>query len=455
MMTRSLIARRACAALLAGMTVLLSGCLGGGGSSGGNAQLRVLNLTTDLSSIDVSLSGTKSFPAVATQALTTSSSLTAQAYTVSVSSAGSPTSLFSGTYSLAKDLHYTGVVWGSADSLNFATLPEDQNDSLAAGTTEVRVYNATASAGAFDIYLTPVLQSVPDLNGVAATRAGVASRGLSGYALLATGSYRLRITAAGNPDDVRLDVPSLSLGDVQYATVVITAGQGNALVNATVVVQQGATLTSFNNGNARVRVVASVAINSDNVTRSLIGVSFDGTALPSGTLRSPSVGPYTSVASGNRTVAVTLNGQTYSTTTQSIAPGADYTLLAFGSQATPQVVLIPDDNSVPAVGKVQLRLINGDDTVGQATLLVDNGNLSINSIDAGVASAYNIYTATTGTTSAIPSRLEVFSGNTPDVALYTNASQTLLSQGVYTVFLLRGGLSASSPAPTGLLRKDR
>ena len=64
--------------------------------------------------------------------------------------------------------------------------------------------------------------------------------------------------------------------------------------------------------------------------------------------------------------------------------------------------------------------------------------------------------ATTGTTSAIPSRLEVFSGNTPDVALYVNPSQTLLSQGVYTVFLLRGGLNGSQqPAPTGLLRKDR
>jgi hypothetical protein len=454
-MTRSLIARRACAALFAGLTVLLSGCLGGGGSSGGNAQLRVLNLTTDLASIDVSLSGTKSFPAAARQALTSSSSLTAQSYTVSVASAGSPTSLFSGTYSLAKDLHYTGVVWGSADSLNFATLPEDQNDSLAAGTTEVRVYNATANAGAFDVFLTPVLQNVPDLNGVLATRSSVSSRGLSGYALLSTGDYRLRVTAAGNPDDVRLDVPSLTLGDVQYATIIITAGQGNALVNATVVVQQAASLTAFNNGSARVRVVASVAINSDNVTRSLIGVSVDGTALPSGTLRSPSVGPYTSVASGNRTVTVTLNGATFWNKPLSIAAGADYTLMAYGSQADPQFVLIPDDNSVPSVGKVQLRLINGDDTIGQATLLVDNGNLSIDSIDPGVASSYNIYTATTGTTSAIPSRLEVFSGNTPDVALYTNPSQTLLSQGVYTVFLLRGGLSGSTPAPTGLLRKDR
>jgi hypothetical protein len=283
----------------------------------------------------------------------------------------------------------------------------------------------------------------------------VASRGLSGYAPLATGSYRLRITAAGNPDDVRLDVPSLTLGDVQYATIIITAGTGNALVNATVVVQQATALTAFNNGNARIRVVASVEINSDNVTRSLVGVSVDGTALPSGTLRSPSVGPYTSVASGNRTVAVSLNGTTFSTTTQSIAPGADYTLMAYGSQANSQVVLIPDDNSVPVVGKVQLRLINGDDTVGQATLLVDNGNLSINSIDPGTGSSYNLYTATTGTTSAIPSRLEAFSGNAPDVALYTNPSQTLLSQGVYTVFLLRGGLSGSTPVPTGLLRKDR
>jgi hypothetical protein len=463
-MTRSLIARRTCAALLVGLTTLLSACLGGGGSGGGNAQLRVLNVTNDVPSLDVSLSGTKTYTAVATQGLTASSTVAAQSYTVGITVAGSPTSLFSSTYSLAKDQHYTGVVWGSSDALHFNTLPEDENDSLASGTTEVRVFNATANAGAFDVYLTPLLQNVPDLNGAAATRSNVASSALSGYALLATGSYRLRITGAGNPSDVRLDVPSVTLGDVQYATIIITAGTGNALVNATVLVQQSTPLTAFNNGQARIRVVASVQINSDS-TRSAIGVQLDGvdvvTGCPAGspcTLRSPVVGPYEPVASGNHTVAVSLNGTVYSTTTQSLAPGGDYTLMAYGSQASPKVVLIPDNNSVPVIGKVQIRMINGDDTAGPVTLLVDSGNLAIYNVLPGGASDYNLYNSTTSSTTAIPSLLEVYSQDASTFgALYTKSNQTLLSQGVYTVFLLRGGLSPTTglPASTGQLSKDR
>lgn len=455
-MIRFSLARSVGSALLLCTTMLLSACLGGGGSSGGNANLRVLNLTNDLASVDVTFTGGSKFSAVAQQAVTSSVSVPAQSFSVSVASAGSPTSLFSGTYTLAKDLHYTAVVWGSADSLHLATLPEDQNDNLVTGTTEVRVFNASANAGAFDVYLTPVAQSVPDLTGVAATRASVSSGAISGYSLLSTGDYRLRITGAGNPQDVRLDVPSVTLGNQQYATVIVTAGSGNSLVNATVLVQQGS-LTAFNNGNARVRLVASVQINGDS-TRSAVSVKIDGTAMPSGSLRSPDVGPYTTLTSGNHQFDVLLNGTVVSTTTQSIAAGVDYTLMAWGPQSAPQVTLITDDNSVPAIGKVQLRLINGDDTAGAVSLLVDSGNLAIFGVAPGDASPYSLYSATTGSTTSLRSTLEVFAQDSANFgALYSNPAQNLISQGVYTVFLLRGGLSSTTgqPAPTGLLRKDR
>ena len=458
-MTRSLIARLGWATLLAGATALLAACIGGGGGDSGSAQLRVLNLSTNLASVDVSLSGAKTFSAVTTNTLTSSTSVTAQAYTMSVSQTGDATTLFSSPFSLSKDQHYTGLVWGASDGLRFSLLPEDENDSLSSGTTAVRVFNATINSGAFDVYLTPATQNVPDLSVVAPTRSNVqpastSSSGLSGYAVVNTGSYRLRITAAGNPNDVRLDVPSVTLSDVQYATVIITAGTGNALVNATILIQQGTVLTSFNNGQSRIRVVAGVQLNSDN-TRSSISVAVDGSALASGTQASPAVGPYTEITAGNHDIAVSLNGSVVSTTTQAFTAGGDYTLMAYGPQASPQVVLLADDNSVPVTGKVSLRVVNGDDTAGPISLLVDNGNVYVPDILPGTASSYVLANATTNN---VQSSLEIDSQNASTFGpIYRNDAQTLISQGVYTIFLLRGGLSTttSQPAPTGILRKDR
>jgi len=202
-----------------------------------------------------------------------------------------------------------------------------------------------------------------------------------------------------------------------------------------------------------VRVVASIEANSDN-TRSNVSVNLDGTALASGSQNSPTVGPYTSVTAGSHQIAVSLNaGAAFSTTTQSFTAGGDYTLMAYGSQAAPVVTLLTDNNSVPAINRISLRLVNGDDTAGPVTLLVDNGNVFIPDIAAGTASSY-VAASSTGTN--VATTLEVDSQSTFG-ALYQNDNQNFLSQGVYTVFLLRGGVSTTTglPAPTGVVRKDR
>ena len=106
-MTPAFFSRRL--ALLAALasSVLLAACGGGGGDGGGNTNLRAINLTTDLPSVDLFTGDTRRFTALATDAVAASVSLGANTYTLNVKKANDPQTLLTGSYSLAKDQNYT------------------------------------------------------------------------------------------------------------------------------------------------------------------------------------------------------------------------------------------------------------------------------------------------------------------------------------------------------------
>jgi hypothetical protein len=99
------------------------------GSDAGTAQIRALNLTADLPSIDLYTDTTKQFSAVATDALGSYSGVGAATYTLKVNRAGDGATLLSGSYTLSKDQHYTAVVWGRETALRLSTLPEDEDNN--------------------------------------------------------------------------------------------------------------------------------------------------------------------------------------------------------------------------------------------------------------------------------------------------------------------------------------
>lgn len=430
-MTRSFIARRGLfAALLAGTTMLLASCGGGGGGdSGGTAQWRVLNLNPELASVDVYTGTDKRFTAVNTDAKSDYSGIGSGSYTVKVTTTGSTTSLLSGTYSLSKDKHYTAIISGRGSAVRLVTLPEDDdNSAIADATTRVRIYNASADAGTFDVYLTlntPLdqLGSLTPLNGTTPVGAGT----LGGYKEQASGTYQLRITGGGKPNDIRLDT-TLTLPNKIHTTLVITAGTGGALVDAALLVQQG-DLTVANNTMARVRVAAGVE-SSGVVSATVPGVT-DPIALAS-----PSYTSYQLVPAGNP-VTVTIGGQ--SIATGALTAGADYTVLTYGTAAAPTVRLLADDNHLPATGSARLRLYNGASTTGPLKLNIGLLEL-VNNVGVG--------TVQTATTSIIP---------TAQTVTVSSGFQALFSQqdivlpyGVYSVFLL-GGAST----PQGAIFQDR
>lgn len=431
-MTLSPIARRGLALLFAASALLLSAC-GGGSSSGGPSQLRVFNASTDVDSIDVDLDGTTEFSAVAADTITDYGSFDADSYTIKVRATGSSAALVTGSYTLAKKKHYTGIVWGRSGALKFITLPEDEDsDDIDDGYGQLRVYNATTDAGSLDVYLT---QQDADLADASALASSVSAATLGSYKDVGAGTYRLRVTTAGDPDDVRLDVSGITINEAEYATLVITAGSGGVLVNGAVLVQQGG-LAQARNTQARIRVIAGAE------ARGTVSASLDGGTLA--TLVSPSVGSYQRIAAGSAELTVRMAGSVVGTTTQTFKPGADYTLLAYGSAGSDAAYrLVSDDNRLPtAASRYRIRLVNAASTSGATTLSVDYAAL-VSDVSPGQASSF--VTATTNS----DARVDVTS-STGGEYLYTLTEASLQSYGVYTVFLLGG-----NAAPTGVLRKDR
>jgi hypothetical protein len=423
------------AAMLAS-SLWLAACGGSSGGGGnGTTNVRALNLASDLPSIDIFTGDTKQFSALATNTLAPNNSFEANTYTVNVKRAGDAATLLTGSYSLSKDQNYTVIVWGRETALRLSTLPESENvDNISAGNSKIRVFNATIDSGTLDVYLT---SATADIAETTPTQSTVTAGSLAGFRDISAGTYRLRVTGTGDPADVRLDVPAVTLGDKQYQTLVLTAtGSGGVLLNGTLLVQQGAK-TSINNTKSRVRLAASVA-SAGLVTASI------GSNTVFSNFRSPRVSTtYSLVDSGTTDLTVRVNGTIVNSGPRTFVAGNDYTLLAYGTATAGQVALFVDDNRVPATAtRAKVRLVNGIAGSDPLTLALDND------VVAGAASAYALPNI------AGSARIEVTSQliNNP---LYTitqaNTTINLLSgQGVYTVFMLDGATT-----PSGRFVKDR
>jgi Domain of unknown function (DUF4397) len=424
--------RRALLSAAAAASLWLAGC-GGGDDDDGRARLRAINLTTDLDSLDLYRDDDLRYSALARATPSNYVATDADTYELKVTRAGEGTSLLSADYSLGKDSHYTAVIWGRESALRLSNLQEDEDDDdIDSGNSRLRVFNAASDVGSVDVYLTTASAELADAS---ATASAVASGSLAGYRELDRGSYRLRVTGAGDVDDVRLDLPSITLGDREHATLILTAGSGGVLVNAVLLVQQGAA-TLLNNTQARVRVVAGVdgggTVSATFGARTLVGA-----------LRSPSVGNYALVDAGTADLVLRVNGSTALSGSRGFDAGADYTLLAFGVAGTAELRTIADDNRLPSnTNRVKVRLLHGAANVEPLTLAVDYAPAA-SDVASGTASAF------ASLNKADDVRLDVTGPSYPS-PLYTTEDLDLQGLGVYTVFVLGG-----HTAPTGVLRKDR
>lgn len=413
--------------------VSLAACGGGGDDDSGHSNVRLLNLMSDVTSIDLWADDTRWFASAATDALTEYVEVDDDTFDLELRSAGASSTLLSSEQGFGEDLHYTLLAWGRAGAPRLWKIEENQDtDDITSGKGALRVFGATDDIGLLDVYLTA---ESTDLADATAQFSGTGEGGASGYAEFSAGTYRLRVTGNGDPDDLRLDISGITVTAATYATLILTAGSGGTLVHASLLTQQGA-LNTQRNTKARLRFVAGVAGNP------AVGASWAGSTI-AGALTAPVVAAYALVEAGTQTLALRLNGATALAESHALTAGADYTLVALGSVAAPTLAWISDDNRLPSTStRTKVRLVHGDASLNALTLSIDYGVVA-SDVAAGSASSF---ASLTNNSSA---RIDVTAANSSS-AVYSVDEVNLQAQGVYTLFVLGG-----NSAPTGVLRKDK
>lgn len=416
----------------------LAAC-GGGGGGKGDAQIRLLNLSTGYSSLDLitNIDGddddddaTQS-SGVALETVSDYAGLDPDDYTIKLKRTGSGSVLrsFAGEQ-LVEDTINTYVAFGEVGAFGALRLDDTQDDADA-GETKLSVANLS-SAGALDVYITDANVDLPDttpvVSSVSASFAAIA---------VDSGTFRLRVTAAGDSSDVRLDIPDFTLADRGVAALIFTSTQGGTLANAIYLPQKGQP-TKLVNTKSRLRAAVAVA-NGASASVQVGGVSVLAAAT-AGVIGSR----YTLLPSGAQPVTIQVNGAAVAVPDVNLSAGADYTLLVWSNAAGTQASLITDDNRLPSgAAQSKLRLLNGMSTLAAPLTL----SLDFSPVVEGtlVGQASDAVEVTSGT-----DRQFDVSNTSTAAGILTRTGLSLGSASVYTFFMTDNG-----GTPIGVLRRDR
>jgi len=411
---------------------LLSGC---GNDDANDGQVRIVNATTDYSSIDLyteDSDGNDSAVVSGTAAGKASAyaDIKRGAKTFKIKSGASAGNASSATGTITTGDHFTLVSYITGNTLDTVFLSEEEKNP-SSGNAKLRVLNgASTEAGNVDVYLSQNACSALSttdtafVSAVAAPSAGAAfTTAYSQVTAASAGTtWNLCVTANGDKSNVLLNIPTFTLKAQEIATLILTRTAGGVLLNAALLDQQGA-LTPFANSIARVRVVADAA-SSGTVSATVNGVSLSGDAV------SPSINNYVAVPSGAVTGTYQINDTSINgASLPNLAAGSDYTLFIGGTISAPTITLIQDNNtpSTSTSLPVEARVLNGVNGAN-GTVTANAGGKQVGSnVAFGAASTYTAMTAFTGTAT-----LNVSIGG---VAQPAQVNQTFTSGGVYTILV--------------------
>src|SRR6185295_12298819 len=225
-----------------GLVALLASCGGKGDKeSGGDPKIRLLNLSTGYTSLDLITNldeddddqDVNQSQAVALESASEYQALKSDTYTIKLKRTGSGSILRSFTgEELVEGTVNTYVAFGEVGAFGALRIDDTQDDADA-GETKLAVANVSTS-GALDVYITDTDTELDDTTPVlAAVGASLASFSTD------SGTYRLRVTAAGDNSDVRLDLSAFQLSDKGIGTLILTSSRGGMLVNAVYLPQEG------------------------------------------------------------------------------------------------------------------------------------------------------------------------------------------------------------------------
>ena len=413
---------------------LVAAC--GGGADRTKAQVRLVNASADYAQLELRVDSQLRLSQVTYGGAEGYIEVDPGKSSSTISSAGSATPLLSFTPAVSEKKYLTLLAYGPAGALR----QQPVDDNVGAPDTDralLRVFNAASDAGALDVYLTATNDA---LSSAVPVQTAAAYGVLGAATTVFSGTWRLRVTAAGSKTDVRLDMPALVLPSKHIATLVLTPTAGGVLVNALVLAQQGA-ITRQDALHARVRL-AHVVTDSATLDAQVGAVDL-GRALGA-----PSLGNYVLVPTGASTPALSLNGQALATAAFTLASGRDYTLMVHGLATAARVTWLMDDNRLPSdATRTKLRLVNAmADSAAPLAMTLDASPVASNVAQAA-ASLHAVVDATSGNSTDGKIAITASGLSTP---LFTTNDQVLRANAVYSVFLI-----GRQAAPTGLLKRDR
>lgn len=435
-------------------TALLSAC-GGGGSGGGNAQVRLLNITQSYATLDLSVNNTTINSKVAQGQVGSYGGVDSNNTATQILTSDVGNSVAALTPTLAGGNNYTLIAYGFSGATRVSQLQESQ-DAPDSGKAKVLALNLAPDAGSLDIYITTSDAALTDSSPFYSGLQGAAG---SGYIQINSGTYRVRVTGVGNKNDLRLDIPAVTFDSASVNSLIFSATSSGTLVNGTKLVQKGA-VTSFTNTLSRVRMINGLA-----------GAAYASSTIQGKTLLLNSPAPnrvdYVSLPAGASNLVVNVNGSpiTLPSGAPTMAAGADYTYLLYGTAAAPQFTVLTDDNRLPTTsGNVKIRLINALAGTNNplASLVVDNTTRAAN-LAAGTSSTPDgTLSSSTGSTVQVWSPLIGSSPiYNPGTFGNTTSLTPLIANGVYTAIIMGDSTVNISvtpptmPGATGMFIRDR
>jgi len=393
----------------------------GGGDDGNDANVRLVNASPGYASLDLYVDDADSpqISAVDFGAASAYTGVPSGDVSNVLTAAGSSTELLTQTRSLGSGDKYTIVAFGFEGALRSVIMQDDEG---AADSNKTKVSVLNAGSDDVDVYLTGPDESLESATPVVSGADPNGSQ--SAFTSVASGTYRLRVTGADDTEDLRLDLPSITLDSTRVLTLVLTPGQGGVLMHAVGVVQDG-DVTPYLNTQARVRMVAAVGTAAPFSAVSMTAGGADlGTNVGSFT-----IGNYVLVDAGTLALTTTVDGTALDPQSVTVAAGSDTTLLVTGaSPADASVKVIADDNRLPSVAtKYKIRMVHAAPSLAGQTLTMKVASSDVGDAQPiGGASDYESLT---------PSGEVTIEITTPaDGTIYT-MDKTPVSNGVYTVFV--------------------
>jgi hypothetical protein len=361
--------------------LFLAACSSHSGSTAAVSTVRFVNADATVS-LQVNSSGAVQFAPQGPGTASDYISVDPGVYTITVAATSGSSALASPSLTalLSGSQTYALIAYVRDNAVVVQAVTENQA-SPAAGNTTLGFSNLSQDSGALDVYV--VAPGTASLTGLAPTFASAVFRPTPIYTTFFSGTFDVVATAAGDPLDVRMRWPSVSLGSGLIQVLVATSTPGGTLVNAALLTQGGA-VNFLAATNARLRLVSALPPATVAPVTAKVG------SVSIGPVFSPNPGTYTLVPGNSTTYTLSVNGTAVTTLpAATFSTGGDFTVLVYGTPGAPLVAVFTDDNQLPGVlGQVNLRLVNAGVNVPGGLSLYANNVQAASQVAYGGASGY-------------------------------------------------------------------